>query len=56
MKAFDYNGQRNVSGERIRQARTRQRCTQAGFELRAIAGALGVTTDWLVGETDEEEK
>jgi len=26
------------------------------FELRAIAGALGVTTDWLVGETEEEEK
>ena len=84
MKAFDYNGQRNISGERIRQARTRQRCTQSDlarvqvsgviierdcisrienglrmvqdFELRAIAGALGVTTDWLVWETEEEEK
>ena len=29
MKAFNYNGQRNVSGERIRQERTRQRCTQS---------------------------
>ena len=84
MKAFDYNGQRNVSGERIRQARTRQRCTQADlaarvqvsgviierdcisrienglrmvqdFELRAIAGALGVTTDWLVGEQTKKK-
>ena len=77
MKAFNYNGQRNVSGERIRQERTRQRCTQSDlaariqvsgvilerdcisrienglrmvqdFELRAIAEALGVTTDWLL--------
>lgn len=83
MKAFDYNGQRNVSGERIRQERTRQRCTQADlaarvqvcgvilerdcisrienglrmvqdFELRAIAEALGVTTDWLVEKDDEK--
>ncbi|WP_298023776.1 helix-turn-helix domain-containing protein [uncultured Dysosmobacter sp.] len=83
MKAFSYHGQRNVSGERIRQARTRQRCTQADlaariqvsgvilerdciskienglrmvqdFELRAVAKALGVTTDWLVGEEDDE--
>ena len=85
VKAFNYNGQRNISCERIRQARTRQRCTQADlaarmqisgviierdcisrienglrlvqdFEWRAIAGALGVTTDWLVGEAEEEEK
>ena len=82
MKAFNYNGQRNVSGERIRQERTRQKCTQSDlaarvqvcgvilerdcifrienglrmvqdFELRAIAGALGVTTDWLL---EAEEK
>lgn len=81
MKAFDYNGQRNISGERIRRERTRQRCTQADlaarvqvsgvilerdcisrienglrmvqdFELRAIAAALGVTSDWLM---DDEE-
>ena len=83
MKAFSYNGQRNVSGERIRQERTKQRYTQADlaariqvtgvilerdciskienglrmvqdFELRAIARALGVTTDWLVGESGDE--
>lgn len=87
MKAFNYNGQRNVSGERIRQERirqerTRQRCTQSDlaarvqvsgvilerdcisrienglrmvqdFGLRAIAEALGVTTDWLL---EAEEK
>lgn len=67
-----------MSGERIRQARTQQRCTQTDlaarvqvrgvilerdcisrienglrmvqdFELRAIASALGVTADWLLG-------
>ena len=83
MQSFSYHGQRNVSGERIRQERTKQRCTQADlaariqvngvilerdciskienglrmvqdFELRAIAKALGVTTDWLVGEEDDE--
>ena len=64
MKAFNYNGQRNVSGERIRQARTRQRCISRienglrmvqDFELRAIAEALGVTTGWLVGETEDQK-
>ena len=84
MKAFSYNGQRNVSGERIRQERTRQRCTQSDlaariqvcgvilerdcisrienglrmvqdFELRAIAEALGVTTDWLLEAEDEKK-
>ncbi len=83
MKAFNYNGQRNVSGERIRRERTRQRCTQSDlaarvqvngvilerdciskienglrmvqdFELRAIAAALGVTTDWLVALEDSD--
>lgn len=82
MKAFNYNGRRNVSGERIRQARTQQRCTQTDlaarvqvrgvilerdcisrienglrmvqdFELRAIASALGVTTDWLLAADEE---
>lgn len=85
MKAFNYNGQRNISGERIRQERTRQRCTQSelaariqisgvilerdcisrienglrmvqDFELRAIAEALGVTTDWLLDKQDGAEK
>lgn len=84
MKAFSYKGQRNVSGERIRQERTKKECTQADlaarvqvsgvilerdcisrienglrmvqdFELRAIAAALNVTTDWLL-ETENEEK
>ena len=84
MKSFSYHGQRNISGERIRQARTKQRCTQADlaarmqvrgvvverdcisrienglrmvqdFELRAIAEALGVTTDWLVGKEPEQK-
>lgn len=85
MKVFSYKGQRNVSGEKIRQERTRQRCTQAelaarvqvsgvvlerdcisrienglrmvqDFELRAIAEALGVTTDWLLDKHNGIEK
>jgi len=84
MKAFNYNGQRNISGERIRQERTKQRYTQADlaarvqvngvilerdcisrienglrmvqdFELRAIAAALGVTTDWLLEMEDSKK-
>lgn len=40
MKVFNYNGQRNISGEKIRQERTRQRCTQA--DLAARVQVIGV--------------
>ena len=41
MKTFNYNGQRNVSGERIRQERTRQRCTQSdGAERVRVCGVF----------------
>ena len=41
MKAFNYNGQRNVSGERIRQERTRQRCTQSDLAARVqVSGVI----------------
>ncbi len=83
MKAFDYHGQRNISGERIRQERTRRRYTQADlaarvqvggvvlerdcisriengqrmvqdFELMAIAAALDVSADWLLGSEENQ--
>ena len=53
---------RGQDGSRLQNQRLRysadlaQLRVQQSFELRAIAGALGVTTDWLVGETEEEEK
>ena len=41
MKAFNYKGQRNVSGERIRRERTRQRCTQADLAARVqVTGVI----------------
>ena len=41
MKVFDYNGQRNVSGERIRQERTRQRYTQSDLAARVqVTGVI----------------
>ena len=81
MKIINLDGRRNVSGERVRQMRTKKRMTQAdlaakvqttgvileqdaisriekwephGAGLRAarLAEVLGVTSDWLM---DEEE-
>lgn len=41
MKAFNCNGQRNVSGERIRQERTQQRCTQSDLAARVqVSGVI----------------
>lgn len=34
MKIYDYNGKKNISGERIREARTRKRLTQADLAAR----------------------
>lgn len=82
MKIIDFGGRRNISGERVRQMRTKKKMTQMqlaakvqitgvileqdaisriergermvqDYELRAMAGALGVTADWLM-ETDGE--
>ncbi len=35
MKTFDYNEKRNVSGERIRQIRTKKKLTQAALAAKA---------------------
>ena len=47
MKAFNYNGQRNVSGERIRQERTKQRCTQADLVARMQVNGVILERDAL---------
>ena len=47
VKAFSYNGQRNVSGERIRQERTRQRCTQADLAARVQVNGVILERDCI---------
>lgn len=43
MKALDYEGRRNVSGERVRQKRTERKITQA--ELAAQVQCEGVALE-----------
>ena len=43
MKIYDYAGKKNISGDRIHQARTRQRISQA--ELAARLQVRGVTVE-----------
>lgn len=81
MKIYDYEGSKNISGNRIRQARVTQRLSQAtlaaklqlkgviiereaiskmesgdrfiaDYELLALAQVLGVSMDWLTGQTN----
>jgi len=47
VKAFSYNGQRNISGERIRQERTRQRCTQSELAARVQVNGVVLERDCI---------
>ena len=78
MKIYDFNGKKNICGERVHEARRRLKLSQAelaarlqvagvnierdsvsrieigtrfvaDYELLALARALGVTTDYLLG-------
>ena len=41
MKIYDYNGKKNICGERIHEARRRRRMTQSDFAARLqIAGII----------------
>ena len=57
MKIYDYKGRKNISGNRIREARLKKRLSQADFaadyELMIIAEILDVTVDWLLSESRE---
>lgn len=57
MKIYDYKGRKNISGNRIREARLKKRLSQADFaadyELMIIAEILDVTVDWLLSEDCE---
>jgi len=47
VKTFNYKGQRNVSGERIRQARTKQRCTQSDLAARVQVHGVIIERDCI---------
>ena len=64
MRLYTLDGKCNISGERIKSARTKAKLTQdqlaarlqesgkrlvPDFELPIIAEALNVSTDWLLG-------
>ena len=65
MKIYDYNGKKNICGERIREARLKQRLSQSDLAARVqvegvimerdsisrveIAKVLGVSVLWLLG-------
>ena len=78
MKIYDFNGKKNICGERVHEARRRLKLSQAelaarlqvagvnierdsvsrieigtrfvaDYEILALARALGVTTDYLLG-------
>ena len=84
MKIYDYEGAKNISGSRIRQARTTMRLSQADlaarmqihgvtidreaiskietgdrfvtdYELLTFAKVLGVSMEWLTGQTPGNE-
>ena len=41
MKIYDYNGKKNICGERVHEARRRQRLTQSDFAARLqVAGII----------------
>lgn len=45
MKIYDYQGKKNVSGERIREARLKRRLTQADFAARLQVAGITIERD-----------
>ena len=45
MKALDYEGRRNVSGERVRQTRTERKITQAELAARVQCEGVALEQD-----------
>ena len=85
MKIYDFNGKKNISGKRIREARKKLHLSQAylaarmqvagiimerdvisrieigtrfipDYEIPVFAEVLQVSTDWLLGLTDDPNK
>ena len=45
MKIYDFNGKKNICGDRIHEARTRQRITQADLAARIQVRGLMIERD-----------
>lgn len=45
MKIYDYQGRKNVSGERIREARLKRRLTQADFAAQLQIAGITIERD-----------
>ena len=53
MKIYSYRGKKNLSGDKIREARLKQRLSQSDYELKIFAKVLHVNVEWLLEETEE---
>lgn len=42
MKIYDFNGKKNISGERIREARIKMHLSQKALAVRVKAGRSGI--------------
>lgn len=47
MKIYDYQGQKNISGERIREARVKQRMSQSELAARLQVKGVNIERDSL---------
>ncbi|MBQ1249159.1 MAG: helix-turn-helix transcriptional regulator [Selenomonadales bacterium] len=45
MKIYDYQGKKNISGERIREARLKRRLTQADFAAQLQVAGIMIERD-----------
>ena len=45
MKIYDYQGKKNISGERIREARLKRRLTQADFAAQLQVAGVTIERD-----------
>lgn len=57
MKIYDFNGKKNISGQRIREARIKLHWSQkalavrlvADYEIKMLAKVLNTSVTWLLG-------
>lgn len=48
MKIYDYNGKKNVSGDRIREARLKRRLTQEDFAAKLQIAGVTIERDSII--------
>ena len=49
LRIYDFEGKKNISGERIREARLKLRRFIPDYEIPVFAHVLGVSALWLLG-------